>query len=499
MGKKHKRLKASSTPKPPQAPAQEQGEATLRSYPAASTTATTLPGGFELPPTPPDSPTLPSSAKPPLASLAAREHAIETALEQLSLGCPGEAYKALLGAGSREASAENGDKVDELAGLLYVARRAEAANEAAKVLEAVEQAEKLWRELGREIPWEGVRLKVLGLEGAKKWSELEKLASDALLIRPTHAHFLSYGLALAKHNLGKLEEAISAGEEALKARTTDPQVCENVNSLLDKARSTLAHKEGGKKAFQAQNYSEAVRQYSLGLSVDPENRATRLFLLSNRALAYLKLSQFGLCISDCDLALNLSPRFLKALYTRSKAFVATGQLGHAIEDLDKAVSFSTIGSADRRLFAEERREIAAKKLATERQEREERERKAKEAEEERKREWEEKHPDPYKALGIPREATQDEIRKAYRALALKHHPDKGGDPEEFKKVTAAYELLGDESDEYVEMPYSFFFADMLFGGAFGGVPRAGFGGGGSSANGTGGGSGRGRGSRGRGR
>ncbi len=55
--------------------------------------------------------------------------------------------------------------------------------------------------------------------------------------------------------------------------------------------------------------------------------------------------------------------------------------------------------------------------------------------------------DPYDVLGVKREATQDEIRKAYRALAKKLHPDLNpGDrkaEEKFKQVSAAYDLVGD--------------------------------------------------------
>lgn len=50
--------------------------------------------------------------------------------------------------------------------------------------------------------------------------------------------------------------------------------------------------------------------------------------------------------------------------------------------------------------------------------------------------------DHYKTLGINRSATPEEIKRAFRKLAGIHHPDKGGDAEEFKKIQSAYEVLG---------------------------------------------------------
>jgi len=55
--------------------------------------------------------------------------------------------------------------------------------------------------------------------------------------------------------------------------------------------------------------------------------------------------------------------------------------------------------------------------------------------------------DFYQLLGVPREATEAEIKKAYRKLAMEHHPDRtGGDKvseERFKQITEAYEVLRD--------------------------------------------------------
>jgi len=51
--------------------------------------------------------------------------------------------------------------------------------------------------------------------------------------------------------------------------------------------------------------------------------------------------------------------------------------------------------------------------------------------------------DHYQTLGVAKNATQDEIKKAYRRLAGIHHPDKGGDTAEFQKIQQAYEILSD--------------------------------------------------------
>lgn len=50
----------------------------------------------------------------------------------------------------------------------------------------------------------------------------------------------------------------------------------------------------------------------------------------------------------------------------------------------------------------------------------------------------------YQVLGVSKEATETEIKKAYRKLAIKHHPDKGGDEETFKKISEAYSVLSDK-------------------------------------------------------
>lgn len=50
----------------------------------------------------------------------------------------------------------------------------------------------------------------------------------------------------------------------------------------------------------------------------------------------------------------------------------------------------------------------------------------------------------YDVLGVSQDASKDEIRRAYKRLAVQMHPDKGGDPEKFKELASAYEVLSDD-------------------------------------------------------
>ena len=57
---------------------------------------------------------------------------------------------------------------------------------------------------------------------------------------------------------------------------------------------------------------------------------------------------------------------------------------------------------------------------------------------------------PYEVLGVDKNSSPEEIKKAYRKLSKEHHPDKGGDENKFKDIAAAYDILGnpDKKQQY---------------------------------------------------
>src|SRR5947209_12528973 len=85
--------------------------------------------------------------------------------------------------------------------------------------------------------------------------------------------------------------------------------------------------------------------------------------------------------------------------------------------------------------------------------------------------------DYYELLGVKKDASADEIKKAFRRAAIDHHPDRGGDEAKFKEINEAYEVLkdADKRKRYDQ------FGHAGVGGASG-DPFAGFGGQGQNVN-----------------
>ncbi|CAK7269681.1 hypothetical protein SEPCBS57363_003724 [Sporothrix epigloea] len=177
-------------------------------------------------------------------------------------------------------------------------------------------------------------------------------------------------------------------------------------------------KEEGNKEYKAGRWQEAIDKYTDALSIDPSNRGINSKLLQNRALCRLKLKQYDEAIADCDNAISLDPSYSKARRTKANAYGLAERWEDAVREW-KALAERE--PEDRTVLKEVKRaELELKKS---------------------------QRKDYYKILGVTKNADDKEIKKAYRKLAVVHHPDKNPGDENaearFKDIGEAYETLSD--------------------------------------------------------
>lgn len=213
---------------------------------------------------------------------------------------------------------------------------------------------------------------------------------------------------------GENEKAIQHFRQALSC---DPDFKDAVK-YLRMVQKLDRMKEEGNGHFKAGRYQQAVDVYTSALEVDPLNKGTNSKILNNRAMCYSKLKKWTEATEDCDRAISMDPSYTKARKTRAKALGEGGNWEEAV----RAYKSIQEQSPEEPGIAKD----------------------IKNAELELKKS---KRKDYYKLLGIQKDATDQEIKKAYRKLAVVHHPDKNpGNPdaeEKFKDIQEAHETLID--------------------------------------------------------
>ncbi|KAI0834783.1 hypothetical protein F5Y06DRAFT_289537 [Hypoxylon sp. FL0890] len=309
------------------------------------------------------------------------------------------------------------------------------------VLHALDQAEKLLGP-GASKPrkWQLMRgYAYLKMGGANSFGEAQNVAMSLLRQNSQDPEALVLrGRAL--YAQGENDKAI---QHFRKALTCDPDFKDAIKWLRT-VQKLDRMKEEGNADYKAGRWQAAFDKYSAALEVDPSNRGTNSKLFQNRALCRLKLKQFKEAIADCEKAISLDPTYTKARKTKANAL---GQAERWEEAVREWKSIQELDPEDRTIAREIRRaELELKKS---------------------------QRKDYYKILGVGKDADENAIKKAYRKLAIIHHPDKNPNDEEaaerFKDIGEAYETLSDpqkraryDSGEDLMDP-----AD-LFGGGMGG-------------------------------
>ena len=170
--------------------------------------------------------------------------------------------------------------------------------------------------------------------------------------------------------------------------------------------------------FKSQNYSKAVEEYNKLLDFDPENKNFMSIILTNKALCQKKLGNNMDALKDVDKAIELNPNYPTAYVRRALIYEEFKMFDDAKADLSKAKELDPSNSKIDGYMNEANQKAESAK-----------------------------NRDYYKILGINRNATAEEIKKAYRKMALKYHPDRNSESEESKKI--AQRKFQDVSDAYV--------------------------------------------------
>ena len=161
--------------------------------------------------------------------------------------------------------------------------------------------------------------------------------------------------------MGNLTRPADAKEEDLSVPGASVDVQRTLQAMRgasekEKKWVAMREKEKGNELFKAKEFRSAIEAYTLSLKLDPDSPAVH----SNRAAALMKQGRWHDAIADCDLALDLDPKFFKALMRRGAARLETGVAGDeaaALDDLTAAELIEPTNTEVRRLCAKARRMV----------------------------------------------------------------------------------------------------------------------------------------------
>ncbi|KAI0694981.1 hypothetical protein C8T65DRAFT_744195 [Cerioporus squamosus] len=264
-------------------------------------------------------------------------------------------------------------------------------------------------------------IEMLVVEGC--WDEAQK-SVDILLRESPDAIEAMILRGLVLFLRADLSDAITQIVAVLKL---DPDN-QRAKALRTRVREVARLKESGNDAFGKGRWTEAKQAWSDALQIVAEEEEDgcggiiRTTLLLNRATVYSKLGSFAEGLKDVNASLKLHGTYFKAFLCRARLMVGLELYETAAEDLRAALEHgkSAMSASDLQKVQAELED--AERLAVKERGKEQ---------------------DHYAVLGLTRTSTAAEIKKAYRTLSLKHHPDKGGVAEKFKIIARAYEVLSD--------------------------------------------------------
>ena len=196
----------------------------------------------------------------------------------------------------------------------------------------------------------------------------------------------------------------------------------DTKDLLNKVNTIESVKNKANEIFKQKKYEEAIEEYTKILEFDPSNKKFNSLILANRALCYQKLNKNVEALRDSNQSIKLNPFYARGYIKRGNVYMELKMFDDARADFQKAKDLDPNISGVEGYLND-----ANKK-----------------AESARKRDY-------YAILGIDKNADEKEIKRAYKKMAMKYHPDRNSESEESKKmaekkfidVNDAYSVLSD--------------------------------------------------------
>ena len=194
------------------------------------------------------------------------------------------------------------------------------------------------------------------------------------------------------------------------------------DELLKKVNEIEGVKSKANELFKQKKYEEAIEEYTKVLEFDQSNKKFNSLILANRALCYQKLNKFKEALHDSNQSIKLNPYYARGYIKRGNVYMELKMFDDAKADFQKAKELDPSATGVEGYLNDAK----------------------KQAEKARKRDY-------YAILGVDKNASEHEIKKAYKKMAMKYHPDRNAESEETKKmaekkfidVNDAYSVLSD--------------------------------------------------------
>ncbi|XP_065191221.1 dnaJ homolog subfamily C member 7-like [Sycon ciliatum] len=265
-----------------------------------------------------------------------------------------------------------------------------------------------------------LKFKLLQAESMARQGRLgdaQTIATEVLMKDNLNAD-ANYVRALCIYYSDDIDKAVRLLTQILRS---DPEHSKS-KVVLRLARQLAQKKEDGNAAFKAGRNAESEERYTAALAVDPCNVVTNAKLYCNRAAVRMRRKEYERAVADCSSAIDLDSNYIKAYQRRARCYTENNQHEEAVRDYEKVFNLEKTRENKENL-SEAKRQLKMSQRK-----------------------------DYYKILGVSRSAGDDEIKKAYKKAALRHHPDRHSNDtaeekaeaeRQFKEIGEAYSVLSD--------------------------------------------------------